>query len=151
MFARARARLAQYERVVYRHGAILSIVRECNGFIPRRFRPHGSWWAGQRTSRLRDKVEAREGEEEDKARKQQTLKHVMTCAWRCDTLSHNVMCTQGQTCREKLSCEVYLSTHPVGYSGSLSTVKRNQLTVTKRNSLKKMWAHYQFLFQHGVV
>ena len=28
----------------------------------------------------RERVEAREGEEEDKARKQQTLKHVMTCA-----------------------------------------------------------------------
>ena len=30
------------ERVVYRHGAILIIVRECSGFIPRRFRSHGS-------------------------------------------------------------------------------------------------------------
>ena len=39
------------ERVVYRHGAILLIVRECSGFMPRRFRPHGSWWAGQRTGR----------------------------------------------------------------------------------------------------
>ena len=29
---------------------------------------------------------------------------------RCDTLSHNVMCAQGKTCREKVSCEVYLST-----------------------------------------
>ena len=28
---------------------------------------------------------------------------------RCDTLSHNVMCAQGQICREKGSCEVYLS------------------------------------------
>ena len=28
----------------------------------------------------RERVEAREGEEEDKAGKQQTLKHVMTCA-----------------------------------------------------------------------
>ena len=29
---------------------------------------------------VREKVEARETEEEDKTRKQQTLKHVMTCA-----------------------------------------------------------------------
>ena len=28
---------------------------------------------------VREKVEARETEEEDKTRKQQTLKHVMTC------------------------------------------------------------------------
>ena len=30
------------ERVVYRNGALLLIVRECSGLIPRRFRPHGS-------------------------------------------------------------------------------------------------------------
>ena len=29
------------EKVVYRHGAILLIVRECSGFSVRRFRPHG--------------------------------------------------------------------------------------------------------------
>ena len=49
--------------------------------------------------------------------KQQTLKHVMTCAWvilsdtRCDTLSHNVVCAQSESGREKLSCEVYVYTH----------------------------------------
>ena len=32
------------------------------------------------------------------------------------------MCAQGLSVREKVSCEVYLSTLPVGYSGSLSTV-----------------------------
>ena len=49
--------------------------------------------------------------------KQRTLKNVtswMTCRWsecaRCDTLSHNVMCAKGERVREKLSCEVYLST-----------------------------------------
>ena len=31
-----------------------------------------------------------------------------------DTLSHNVVCAQGESVREKLSCEVYLSTLPVG-------------------------------------
>ena len=88
---------------------------------------------------MREKVEVREGEEEDKARKQQTLKHVMTCACvsflsdtRCDTLSHNVMCAQNQKCREKLSCEVFLSTPPVGYSGSLTT--GNETNCNKKNS-----------------
>ena len=31
---------------------------------------------------------------------------------RCDTLSHNVVCVQGQSVREKASCEVHLSTLP---------------------------------------
>ena len=39
----------------------------------------------------------------------------MTCRWsecaRCDTLSHNVVCAQGESVREKVSCEVYLSTY----------------------------------------
>ena len=43
-------RLASFERIVlYRHGALL-IVRECNGFNPRRWR-HWRWCAGQRTGR----------------------------------------------------------------------------------------------------
>ena len=64
-----------------------------------------------------ERVMAREREEEDKTRKQPTLKNVtswMTCRWsecaRCDALSHNVMYAQGQKCRENVSCEVYLST-----------------------------------------
>ena len=45
---------------------------------------------------VREKVEAREAEEEDKTRKQQTLKHVMCMNiflrdTRRDTLSHNVV------------------------------------------------------------
>ena len=65
----------------------------------------------------REKAEAREGEEKRRQSKQTT--NAQTCDdvcisdflsdTRCDTLSHNVMCTQGQICREKLSCEVYLS------------------------------------------
>ena len=50
-----------------------------------------------------EKVEARERE-----RKKTSW---MTCRWseraRCDILSHNVMCAQGQICREKVSREVY--------------------------------------------
>ena len=40
----------------------------------------------------------------------------------CDTLSHNVMCAQSQICREKLSCEVYLSTHAKETDESASDV-----------------------------
>ena len=65
------------------------------------------------------KVEARERERgrRQHENRQRTLKHVtswMTYRWsecaRCDTLSHNVMCAQGQSVREKVLCEVYLST-----------------------------------------
>ena len=45
-----------------------------------------------------------------------------------DPLSHNVVCAQGESVREKLSCEVYLSTPTVGYSGS---------TVNETNCNKK--------------
>ena len=51
---------------------------------------------------VRENVDARETEEEDKTKKQQTLRHVMTCGWNmfyadtsCDTVSHNVMCARG--------------------------------------------------------
>ena len=56
---------------------------------------------------------------------------------RCDTLSHNVMCAQGQICRENLSCEVYLSTPFVGYSGSLSTVNETSCDKKRFEQLKK--------------
>ena len=54
-----------------------------------------------------------------------------------DTLSHNVVCAQGESVREKLSCEVYLSTHPVGYSGSLSTVNETNCNKKELWSIKK--------------
>ena len=51
---------------------------------------------------VRENVGARETEEEDKTRKQQTLRHVTTCdmfyadtSWNTLSLSHNVMCAQG--------------------------------------------------------
>ena len=75
--------------------------------------------------------------------KQRTLKHVtswMTCRWsecaRCDTLSHKVVCAQSESVREKLSCEENLSTPPVGYSGSLSTV--NETNCNKKQFFKKI-------------
>ena len=76
--------------------------------------------------------------------RQRTLKHVMTCAWvilsdtRCDTLSHNVTCAQSQSVREKVSCEVYLSTHSVGYSGSLLTVNETNCNKKRFELLKNL-------------
>ena len=87
------------ERVVYRHGAILHIVRECSGFNPRRFRRHGKKTKQEQTTNA------------------QTCDDMCMMDARCDTLSHNVMCAQRQSVREKVSCEVYLSTTPVGYNG----------------------------------
>ena len=78
-----------------------------------------------------EQEEARERERgrRQNENKQRTLKHVtswMTCRWsgcaRCGTLGHSVVCAQGESVREKLSWVVYLSTPPVGCSGSLSTV-----------------------------
>ena len=40
-------------------------------------------------------------------------------------------------CMRKMTCEVYLSTHPVGYSGSLSTV--NETNGNKKVTLKKSY------------
>ena len=95
---------------------------------------------------MRENVEAREGEEEDKTRKQTTsaqtcddmcMSHVLSDT-RCDTLSHNVMCAQGQSVREQVSCEVYLSTLPVGYSGSLSTVNETNCNKKRFKLSKKL-------------
>ena len=76
----------------------------------------------------RDQVEERERKKTKQGSNQRTLKHVtswMACGWsecaRCDTLSHNAVCAQGESV-EKVSCEVDLSAPSVGYSESLSTV-----------------------------
>ena len=88
---------------------------------------------------VRENVEARETEEEDKTRETtnaQTRADMRIDMFYADTprdtLSHNVMCAQGSKCREKVSCEVFLSTQPVGYSGSLSTV--NETNCNKKRS-----------------
>ena len=53
-----------------------------------------------------------------------------------DTLSHCVVCAQSESVREKLSCEMYLSTLPVGHNGSLSTV--NETNCNKNQFFQKM-------------
>ena len=66
--------------------------------------------------------------------KQRTLKHVtswMACGWseraRCDTLGHNVVCAQSESVREKLSCELYLSTPHRRLQWIAIDCERNQL------------------------
>ena len=110
---------ANCERVENRHGAILRILLVRFGFNARRSRHHGSWSSEQRT---RWSERERRGTRERGRRQNKETTNAPTCddMWMnmfytdtsCNTLSHNVMCAQGWKCREKVSCEVYLSTHP---------------------------------------
>ena len=135
------------ERVVYRHGVILLILRVRIGFSARRSRAHGSCSSGQRPSRSERKSR---GTRDRGRRQNKETTNAQTCddmcmnilLWDtcCDTLSHNVMCAQGWKCREIILCEMFLSTLPS------VTVDRYRLytkpTVTKKRA-KKMWAHFQ--------
>ena len=137
-----RLRWEARERVVYRHGAILLILRVRIGFGARRSRRHGGWSSGQRTGR--SERESRGTRDRGRRQNKETTKD-QTCddMWMnmfyantsCDTLSHNVMCAQGWKCREKVTCEVYLSALSVGYSGSLLTVNE-----TNCNKKERFWA-----------
>ena len=57
--------------------------------------------------------------------------HAGTGAMMCDVIVHQ---STRAMCMRKMTCEVYLSTLPVGYSGSPSTVNE---TNCKKMSLKK--------------
>ena len=72
------------ERVVYRHGTILLIVRRRSGYFPRRCW-HWRWSTGQSTGRVRKRRgkrrrETREGH--TRRRNQQTIKHTSWMTWR---------------------------------------------------------------------
>ena len=132
------------ERMVYRHGAILLIVRRHSGFIPQRYR-HWRWSAGQSASRVwkrrgKRRRETREGQ--TRRDRQRTLKaHIMDGmkmerSAHTDTLGGSSWAMQWvctvwlcANCTRKTTCEVSLSTPPVGYNGSPSTVNK---TVTKK-------------------
>ena len=79
-----------------------------------------------------EKVEARErGRRQSKeTTNTQTCDDMCMCDilsdTRCDTLSHNVICAQGQICRENVSCEVYVYTHRLLQWIAIDC-KRNQL------------------------
>ena len=66
------------ERVVYRHGAIL--LGCALGSVLDVLDHMEVEVQDIEQVKVREKVEARETEEEDKTRKQQTLRHVMSCA-----------------------------------------------------------------------
>ena len=83
---------------------------------------------------MREKVETREGMEEDKheeAANAQTrdIMDDMQMEWM--RIKHfwspNVECAQDQSVREKVSCELYLSTLPVDKQSISIDCKRNQL------------------------
>ena len=61
--------------------AILLILRECSGFIPQRFRPHGSWGAGQRTGGQWERKHRRERVR--KKSKQEQATNAQTCDDMC--------------------------------------------------------------------
>ena len=100
------------ERVVYRHGAILSLCGWALGSILGGFDivEVDVQDREQEDSGEQAEVREREREKTKQGNNQRKLKHVtswMACEWsecaRCDTLSHNVMCAQGQSV-EKKSC-----------------------------------------------
>ena len=79
-----------------------------------------------------------ERQNEDTSNRQSTAHH----GWRedgmiallqtlepCSVIAHHL---RGVNCIRKMTCEVYVSTHPVGYSGSPSTV--NETNCNKKES-----------------
>ena len=125
---------------------MLLIGRRRSGCFPWRCW-HGRRSAGQTTSRIRKRRskqqrETREGQtRRDGQRtddptlivdgmKMEWRAHTDTWAMHCDM--HEMNCAN---CTRKMTCEVYLSTHPVGYSGSLSTVHETNCSkkVTKKS------------------
>ena len=81
----------------------------------------------------------------------------MKMEWRAHTDTRAMQCDMQEmncaNCMRKMTCEVYLSTLPVGYSGSLSTV--NETNSNERGRLGEfLWAHFQFhsdLSHHDVL
>ena len=93
----------------------------------------------------REKVEAREGEEEDNTKTSNERSNMWwhVHKWFCQ--AHAVTPWATMSCvhkvkdvEKKISCEVYLSTHTVGYSGSLSAV--NETNCNKKKS-------HQYIFK----
>ena len=70
--------------IVYRHGAILLIVRECGGFKPSADDIVEVVQDREQVDSEREKVEVRDQEKGDTTRTNNTLKHVtawMACGW----------------------------------------------------------------------
>ena len=81
----------------------------------------------------------------------------MVCRWsesapKPHSLTHNAGAIKVKLCREKDSCAVYLSTHPVGYSGTSATHGRGMQSVAPKTELPVGTVHVaSFAFQAFVV
>ena len=64
------------ERMVYRHGAILLVVRKQSGYFPRRYR-HWRWSAGQSASRVWKRRGKRRRKTNTKRRTTNAQAHIM--------------------------------------------------------------------------
>ena len=78
--------------------------------------------------------------------KMEWREHTDTWAMQCDM--HEMKCAN---CVRKLTCEVYLSTHTVGYSGSLSTVNGTNCNkkVTKKHHMSSLPIRCHLLYFSG--
>ena len=135
---------ASCERIVYRHGAILLIVRDCSGFNPRRWR-HCESCAGQRTGRQwKRKVEVRDKEKGDKTRTNNARSNMWHHGWQVDGTNAHLRHLEPQ-CGRKHMCKVHEKKHvwgvpvnnPVGYSGSLPTLNETNFHKKKSHQKKK--------------
>ena len=102
------------ERVVFRHGAILLVVRRRSGWFPRRCR-HWKWSAGQRTGgvwkrRGRTQREIWRKRENEDTTKEQTIKrsqtHSVARLEPCSVIAYQLW---DVNCMRKMTCDVYLS------------------------------------------
>ena len=127
--------------------AILLIVRRSSGSFPRRCW-HWKRSAGQSASKVwkrwsKRRRETREGQTRRDRQRTDDQTHIvdgMRMEWRAhtDTLGASSWATQCDmhvikcaNCMRKMTCEVYLSTPPVGYSGSPSTVNETNCNKNK--------------------
>ena len=147
------------EKMVCRHGTTLLVLRECTGFNPRPCR-YGRWASKDQVESGREEVEDGEKQEEDKHEDTDAQTHFiidnMKMGWNAHTDNDSSWLMQWEcTClivckvHEKMTCEMYLSTHPVGYSGSQKQTKRllqnvfmsstNFWMCPTRKRLRKSW------------
>ena len=112
--------------VIKSPGSVTNWIWSWLGWLENFACQQGSWSSRQRTGRSeRERSGARDRRRQNKETTNphtcdEMSMNIFDADTSCDTMSHNVMCAQGWKCREKVSCECVLSTHPVGYSGTLS-------------------------------
>ena len=101
------------ERIVYNHGAILLIVRECSGFNPRRWRHcEVDVQVREQVDSGREKVEVRDKEKGDKSRTNNARSIMWHHGWHVDGMTAHLRhleprCECDHICKvdEKKTCE----------------------------------------------